>query len=87
PKILILDDSTSACDTATDSKIRESFRTSLKDVTKIVIAQRITSIMDSDLIIILDEGQIIASGTHEELMANSEVYREIYTSQQKGAEA
>ncbi len=87
PKVLILDDSTSACDTATDSKIRASFKSDyLKDVTKIVIAQRITSVMDSDLIVILDEGKIIASGTHDELMKNSEVYREIYTSQQKGAE-
>ncbi len=87
PKVLILDDSTSACDTATDSKIRASFKSDyLKDVTKIIIAQRITSVMDSDLIVILDEGKILASGTHDELMENSEVYREIYTSQQKGAE-
>lgn len=87
PKVLILDDSTSACDTATDSKIRASFKSEyLKGVTKIVIAQRITSVMDSDLIVILDEGQILATGTHDELMKTSDVYREIYTSQQKGAE-
>lgn len=86
PKVIILDDSTSACDTATDASIREAFRTGLKDVTKIIIAQRITSVMDSDLIIILDEGQIVDMGNHKELMAKSDIYREIYTSQQKGAE-
>lgn len=86
PKVLILDDSTSACDTATDGKIREAFRTSLKDTTKIIIAQRITSIMDSDKIVILDEGKINAVGTHSELMESSEIYREVYLSQQKGAE-
>lgn len=84
--MLILDDSTSACDTATDGKIREAFRTSLKDTTKIIIAQRITSIMDSDKIVILDEGKINAVGTHSELMESSEIYREVYLSQQKGAE-
>lgn len=86
PKVLILDDSTSACDTATDSKIRAAFKTSLKDITKIVIAQRISSIMDSDVIIILDEGEIKAVGNHDELIKTSEIYREVYTSQQKGAE-
>lgn len=86
PKVLILDDSTSACDTATDSRIREAFRTSLRDTTKIIIAQRITSIMDSDKIVILDEGKINAVGTHEELMKTSEIYRDVYNSQQKGAE-
>ena len=86
PKVLILDDSTSACDTATDAKIRSSFRTDLKDITKIIIAQRITSVMDSDLIIILDEGQIVDMGSHNELMNTSAIYREIYESQQKGAE-
>ncbi len=86
PKVLILDDSTSACDTATDSKIRAGLKNAHKDCTKIIIAQRITSIMDSDLIIVLDDGEIKATGTHAELMESSEIYREVYTSQQKGAE-
>lgn len=86
PKVLILDDSTSACDTATDSKIRAGLKNAHTDCTKIIIAQRITSIMDSDLIIVLDDGEIKAVGTHDELLKTSEIYREVYTSQQKGAE-
>ncbi|RBP65957.1 ATP-binding cassette subfamily B protein [Alkalibaculum bacchi] len=84
PKILILDDSTSAVDTATDAKIREAFRKELKDTTKIIIAQRISSIQDSDQIIVLDDGKIANIGNHEELMKDSEIYRDVYESQQKG---
>ena len=81
PKILILDDSTSAVDTATEAKIRESFSTTLKDTTKIIIAQRIGSVESADKIIVLDDGRIIGMGTHEELMKNCEVYRQIAMSQ------
>ncbi|MDE7247902.1 MAG: ABC transporter ATP-binding protein/permease, partial [Lachnospiraceae bacterium] len=81
PKILILDDSTSAVDTATEAKIRESFTSTLKDTTKIIIAQRITSVMDADEIIVLDEGQIVGMGSHEQLLKNCEAYQEIYYSQ------
>ena len=81
PKILILDDSTSAVDTATEAKIRESFSTTLKDTTKIIIAQRIGSVESADKIIVLDDGKIIGMGTHEELMKNCEDYQEIYYSQ------
>ena len=81
PKILILDDSTSAVDTATEAKIREQFRTGLKDSTKIVIAQRITSVMDADQIVVMNDGRITGVGTHEELLAGNEEYREIYDSQ------
>ena len=84
PKIVILDDSTSAVDTATDSKIREAFRRELADTTTIIIAQRISSVSDADKIIVLDNGRINAVGTHEELMKNNEIYREVYESQQKG---
>jgi ATP-binding cassette subfamily B multidrug efflux pump len=81
PKILILDDSTSAVDTATEAKIRESFSNELRDTTVFIIAQRITSVMDADRILLLDNGTIAAQGTHEELMRSSEAYREIYYSQ------
>lgn len=81
PKILILDDSTSAVDTATEAKIRESFGTTLKDTTKIVIAQRITSVMEADEILVLEEGQIVGKGSHEELLAECQAYQEIYYSQ------
>lgn len=84
PKVLILDDSTSAVDMATDAKIRQAFATELKDTTKIIIAQRIASVCDADQIIVLDDGRISAMGTHEELMKNSEIYRDVYISQQEG---
>lgn len=84
PRVLILDDSTSAVDTATDAKIREAFRTSLGDTTKIIIAQRVTSVMDADLIVVMDRGRIAAQGKHEELMKTCEIYREVYTAQQEG---
>ena len=86
PKIIILDDSTSAVDTATDAAIRQAFRETLTDVTTIIIAQRISSIQDSDRIIVLDEGKIDQVGTHEELLKTNEIYQEVYTSQMKGAE-
>ena len=81
PKILILDDSTSAVDTATEAKIRECFRTTLKDTTKIIIAQRIGSVEEADLILVLDDGRIIGQGTHEELLRGCGAYQEIYYSQ------
>ena len=84
PRVLILDDSTSAVDTATDARIREAFRTRLKDTTKIIIAQRVTSVMDADLIVVMDRGRIAAQGKHEELMKTCEIYREVYTAQQEG---
>lgn len=86
PKIIILDDSTSAVDTATDSSIRQAFREKLSDTTTLIIAQRISSVMDADRIIVLDEGRINDVGTHEELLARNDIYREVYQSQQKGAE-
>ncbi len=86
PKILILDDSTSALDTATEARIRESFATELKDTTKIIIAQRISSVISSDKIIVLNDGTITAEGTHEELMESSEEYRDIYYSQMEREE-
>ena len=84
PKIVILDDSTSAVDTATDSKIRAAFRKELSDTTTIIIAQRISSVSDADRIVVLEEGKISAVGTHDELLKSSEIYREVYESQQKG---
>lgn len=81
PKILILDDSTSAVDTATEARIRESFATSLKDSTKILIAQRISSVIDADKIVVLEDGKIAGIGNHSELMKNCEEYRDIYYSQ------
>ncbi|MBQ9082900.1 MAG: ABC transporter ATP-binding protein [Clostridia bacterium] len=86
PKILILDDSTSAVDTATDACIRRAFREQMADTTKLIIAQRITSVMDADKIIVLDNGRIVDCGTHDELMRCSETYREIYYSQKDGEE-
>lgn len=81
PKVLILDDSTSAVDTATEANIRKAFKEQLEDVTKIIIAQRISSVMDSDKIIVMDEGKIMGIGTHDELMKSCETYQEIYYSQ------
>ena len=81
PKILILDDSTSAVDTRTDALIRAGFRSYIPETTKLIIAQRVTSVMDADIILLLDGGRIVASGTHEQLLAGSEIYREIYTEQ------
>lgn len=86
PKIVILDDSTSAVDTATDAKIRSAFRQELADTTTIIIAQRISSVSDADRIIVLDNGEINAFDTHDNLIKNNEIYREVYYSQQKGAE-
>lgn len=84
PKILILDDSTSAVDTATDSKIRKAFREEIPGTTKFIIAQRISSVQDADRILVMDNGQINGFGTHEELLATNEIYREVYESQTKG---
>ena len=81
PKIIILDDSTSAVDTATDASIRRAFREELGGVTKLIISQRISSVMDADKIIVLDGGKLAGIGTHEHLMENCEAYREIYYSQ------
>ena len=84
PRVLILDDSTSAVDTATDAKIRQAFASELKDTTKIIIAQRVSSICQADLILVMDGGRVVAQGTHEELMKTSDIYREVYTAQQEG---
>ena len=84
PKIVILDDSTSAVDTATDAQIRAAFREKLAGTTTIIIAQRINSVMDADRILVMDNGRIDAFDTHENLMKNNEIYREVYNSQQKG---
>lgn len=86
PKIIILDDSTSAVDTATDSSIRKAFREKLSDTTTFIIAQRISSVKDADRIIVMDNGKINGIGTHDELLKNNSIYREVYESQQKGAE-
>lgn len=86
PKIVILDDSTSAVDTATDAKIRHAFKTELADTTTIIIAQRISSVAEADRIIVLDDGNIDAFDTHENLLKTNKIYREVYYSQQKGAE-
>ena len=83
PKILILDDSTSAVDTKTDAQIRGALRNEMPDTTKLIIAQRVASVMDADKIIILDDGKIADCGTHEELLARCDIYKEVYTSQIK----
>ena len=84
PKVLILDDSTSAVDTKTDKLIRQAFKEKIPNTTKIIIAQRIDSVKDADKIIVLDDGKINGIGTHEELMKTNEIYKEVYTSQRKG---
>ncbi len=85
PRVLILDDSTSAVDTATDAKIRSALRQALPGATKLIIAQRISSVMDADLIVVLDDGKISGAGTHDQLMATNRIYQEVYKSQQEGA--
>ena len=86
PKILILDDSTSAVDTRTDALIQKAFKEDIPDTTKLIIAQRISSIENADKIIVLDDGRINAIGTHEELLASNSIYQEVYESQKKGGE-
>ena len=86
PKILILDDSTSAVDTRTDASIREAFRTEIPGTTKLIIAQRVASVQDADMIVILDNGMVVDVGTHTELLQTSAIYREVYESQRKGDE-
>ena len=83
--MLILDDSTSAVDTATDARIRAALRQALPGSTKLIIAQRISSVMDADLIVVLDDGKISGAGTHDQLMASNRIYQEVYKSQQEGA--
>ena len=85
PQVLILDDSTSAVDTATDARIRAALRQALPGSTKLIIAQRISSVMDADLIVVLDDGKISGAGTHDRLMASNHIYQEVYKSQQEGA--
>ena len=84
PKIIILDDSTSAVDTDTDSRIRTALRESLSHMTTIIIAQRIVSVVDADLIIVMDDGKILEMGTHAQLLESNEIYKEIYTTQLQG---
>ena len=85
PKILILDDSTSAVDTATESRIRNALKEIAPDTTKIIIAQRISSVKEADVIFVLDEGKLNGFGTHEQLLKTNEIYREVYESQQQGS--
>ena len=85
PKVLILDDSTSAVDTATDAKIRAAFKTAIPGTTKIIIAQRISSVQDADKIIVLDDGRVDAFDTHENLVENNAIYRDVYEAQVHGS--
>ena len=84
PKVLILDDSTSAVDTATDARIRKAFREYLPETTKLIISQRVSSVMDADRIIVMEEGRLAGFGTHDELLADNEIYRDIYETQTNG---
>ena len=84
PKIIILDDSTSAVDTDTDKRIRQALKEKLSDMTTIIIAQRISSVMDADRIFVMHDGKIIDSGNHEELMSRNEIYSDLYNTQMKG---
>ena len=86
PKILILDDSTSAVDTHTDAQIRKAFAEEIPGTTKLIIAQRVASIQEADMIVVLDGGKVVATGKHEDLLATSDIYREVYESQVKGGE-
>ena len=83
---MILDDSTSAVDTATDAKIRKAFAEEIPNTTKFIIAQRVASVKDADRIIVMENGQVNGFGTHEELLAANEIYREVYESQMKGGD-
>ena len=87
PKVLVLDDSTSAVDTATDALIRKALKDELGDMTKLIIAQRVGSVMEADQIVVLDQGRVAALGTHDELLKTSDIYREVYESQMKGSDA
>ena len=86
PKILILDDSTSAVDTKTDAQIRSGLKKYVPETTKIIIAQRISSVQDADMIIVMDNGKISMTGTHEYLLENSDIYKEVYTQQTNGGD-
>jgi ATP-binding cassette subfamily B protein len=86
PKILILDDSTSAVDTRTDAMIRQAFREEIPGTTKLIIAQRVASVQEADIIVILDNGAVVAAGNHEELLQTSQIYREVFESQKKGGD-
>lgn len=86
PKILILDDSTSAVDTKTDARIRAAFRSEIPGTTKLIIAQRVASVEDADLILVMDNGRIVDQGSHAQLLRSSQIYREVYESQNKAGE-
>jgi ATP-binding cassette subfamily B protein len=86
PQVLILDDSTSAVDAKTDALIRQAFREMIPETTKFIIAQRVASVMDADQIMVMDQGRVVAVGTHDELMNTNQIYREVYASQCKGGD-